>query len=103
MDIIAVLTTTESLEQARAISEALVQRKLAACVQVSSIESFYTWEGGMQQDQEYRLLIKTTQERYDEVQSTILELHSYDLPAIVAFEFSHAYTPYADWVSESVG
>ena len=102
MDIIAVLTTTESLEQARAISEALVQRKLAACVQVSSIESFYTWEGATQQDQEYRLLIKTTRERYDDVQSAILELHSYDLPAIVAFGLSHAYTPYADWVSESV-
>ena len=102
MDIIAVMTTTDSVEEARAISESLVEGSLAACVQVSSIESFYTWKGAMQNDQEYRLLIKTTRERYDEVQSAILELHSYDLPAIVAVEFSNAYALFADWVAESV-
>jgi periplasmic divalent cation tolerance protein len=102
MDIIAVLTTTASLEQARAIADALVERGLAACVQISSIESFYTWEGATQNDREYRLLIKTTGERYADVQSAILELHSYELPAIVAVELSHAYSPYAEWVAGSV-
>ena len=103
MDIIAVLTTTDSLAEARTIASALVERKLAACVQISSIESVYTWEGETQNDREHRLLIKTTAERYADVESTILELHSYDLPAVVAFEFSHAHAPFADWVAESVG
>lgn len=102
MDIIAVLTTTDSIEQARAISAALVERKLAACVQVSSVESCYSWDGAIQNDQEFRLLIKTTKARYEDVQSAILQLHSYDLPAIVAIEFTHAYPPFAEWIAGSV-
>ena len=103
MDIIAVLTTTGSLAEAQTIAGALVERKLAACVQISSIESVYTWEGETHKDPEHRLLIKTTAERYADVESAILELHSYDLPAVVAIDFSHAHAPFADWVAESVG
>ena len=102
MEIIAVLTTTDSLAEAQAIAGTLVERKLAACVQISRIESFYTWEGAIQNDQEYRLLIKTTEARYADVESAILGLHSYDLPAIVAVEFSNAYSPFAEWVAGSV-
>ena len=102
MDIIAILTTTDSLEEAQTIASALVERKLAACVQISSIGSVYTWEGETQNDREHRLLIKTTAGRYADVESAILELHSYDLPAIVAFEFSRAHAPFADWVAGSV-
>ena len=102
MDMIAVLTTTASLAEAQTIASALVERRLAACAQISSIESVYTWEGETQKDREHRLLIKTTAERYADVESAILELHSYDLPAVVAFELSHAHAPYADWVAGSV-
>lgn len=101
MDIIAVLTTTDSLEQARIISRALVERKLAACVQVSRIESYYVWEGTAQNDKEYRLLIKTTGERYSEVEAAILELHSYELPAIVGLDITDSYEPYAEWIVEN--
>ena len=102
MDIIAVLTTTDNLAEAQTIASALVGRRLAACAQISSIESVYTWEGETHKDQEHRLLIKTTAERYADVESAIIELHSYDLPAIVAFEFSHAHAPFADWIASSV-
>ena len=102
MDIIAVLTTTDSLAEAQAIASALVERKLAACVQISNIESFYSWEGATQNDREHRLLIKTTRERYEDVQAAILGLHSYDLPAVVAVEFSDAYPRFAEWVAGSV-
>ena len=100
MDILAVLTTTDSLEQARAIADELVQRKLAACVQISSIESYYAWEGAIQHDEEFRLLIKTSRERFADLESAILELHSYELPAIVGFDITRAYEPYAAWVVE---
>lgn len=101
MDIIAVLTTTDSLEHARVIADALVERRLAACVQISSIESYYTWEGATQNDKEHRLLIKTARERYADIQSAILELHSYELPAIVGLDITDSYEPYAKWIVEN--
>jgi periplasmic divalent cation tolerance protein len=102
MDTIAVMTTTDSLDEARSIAAALVERRLAACAQISSIQSFYTWQGAVQNDDEFRILIKTAAERYADVEAAILELHSYDLPAIVAFDFAQAYGPYAEWVADSV-
>ena len=102
MSTIAIMTTTDSRDEARSIAAALVERKLAACAQISSIQSYYTWEGEVQDDDEFRVLIKTTEDRYADVEAAILELHSYDLPAIVAFDITHAYGPYADWVTDSV-
>jgi periplasmic divalent cation tolerance protein len=52
---IAIVTTTDSLEEARSIAAALVERKLAACAQISSIESYYTWQGTVQNDEEFRV------------------------------------------------
>jgi len=101
MRTIAVLTTIDSLERAREISRALVDRKLAACAQISAIESVYAWNGEIQNEMEYRILVKTTDERYAEVESAILDLHSYDLPAVVAIEFSRVYEPYDVWVAEN--
>ncbi len=103
MTILAVLTTIDSREKADAIARALVSRGLAACVQISSIDSVYFWEGDVQEDREFRLLIKTTGERYEEVEAAIRELHSYDLPAVMAFPMTHTYRPFADWVAEHSG
>ena len=100
MKLIAVMTSTDSAEEARRIADTLVERKLAACVQVSAIESVYTWDGATQRDDEYRLLIKTAAERYPDVEAAILELHSYDLPAIYAFGMEHVYEPFGKWVAE---
>lgn len=103
MHTIAIMTTTDSLEEARSISATLVERRLAACAQISSIQSYYSWEGAVQNDDEFRILLKTTDERYAEAEAAILELHSYDLPAIVAFDITQAYGPYADWVADTTG
>lgn len=103
MHTIAIMTTTDSLEEARSISATLVERRLAACAQISSIQSYYSWEGAVQNDEEFRILLKTTEERYAEAEAAILELHSYDLPAIVAFDITQAYGPYADWVADTTG
>ena len=84
MSTIAIMTTTDSLDEARAIAAALVERKLAACAQISSIQSFYAWEGAVQNDDEFRVLVKTTGDRYADAEAAIVEMHSYDLPAIVA-------------------
>ena len=102
MSIIAIMTTTDSLDEARSIAAALVERKLAACVQISPIQSYYRWQGAVQNDEEFRILIKTVEERYADVEAAILELHSYDLPAVLALDVTHAYGPYGEWVNDSV-
>jgi periplasmic divalent cation tolerance protein len=101
MKTIVVLTTIDNLEDARAIASALVERKLAACVQVSTIESVYAWQGAVQNDTEYRVVAKTTADRYADVEAAILDLHTYDLPAIYALDVAEAYAPYAEWVAEN--
>jgi periplasmic divalent cation tolerance protein len=101
MDIIAVLTTTDTAECAAAIAEALVKRRLAACVQISEIDSVYSWQGAIQNDREYRVMAKTLASRYADIETAIRELHSYDLPAIYAIELTEVFAPYADWVAEN--
>lgn len=99
--LIAIMTTTESMTAAQDIARALVERRLAACVQVTEIESFFNWEGEAQNEREFRVLVKSTKARYPDVESAIRELHGYDLPAIVAFDFTDAWGPYAEWVEEN--
>ena len=101
MNTIAVLTTIDSEERARAMAESLVERKRAACVQISAIDSVYEWQGAIQNDREYRLMAKTIASRYADIEAAIRELHTYDLPAIYAIELTEVFAPYADWVAEN--
>ena len=101
MNTIAVLTTIDSEERARAMAESLVDRKLAACVQISAIDSVYEWQGAIQNDREYRLMAKTLASRYADIEAAIRELHTYELPAIYAIELTEVFAPYADWVAEN--
>ncbi len=101
---IAVVTTVSSLAEAQSLARSLVERKLAACAHISEIESFYIWNDAVQNEKEFRILFKTTDERYQVVEVAIRELHSYELPAIYAFPLEHVYAPYAAWIeSNSVG
>lgn len=101
---IAVVTTVGSLGEAQSMARALVERRVAACAQISEIDSFYIWHGSVQNEKEFRLLFKTTDERYQAVEAAIKELHSYELPAIHAFALEHVYAPYAAWIeSNSAG
>lgn len=101
LDPIAVVTTVGTLADAQAIARLLVERRLAACAQISQIQSIYRWQGAVHDEPEYRLVIKTTRERYRMVESAIRELHPYDLPAIHALAFDEAYAPYAQWIGDS--
>ena len=101
MKIIAVYTTVGSREVARAIAESLVRRGLAACAQISQIESFYAWNGTIENEAEFRVLLKTVEARYDAVDAAIRELHPYELPAIHAVAFERVYPPYAQWIGDN--
>src|SRR5512139_3140819 len=98
---IAVVTTVGSKKEARALAHALVEAKLAACAQISRIESAYAWKGTIEHGKEYRVLFKTTNESYDAVERAICDLHSYELPAIHAFAFEHVLPAYAAWIGEN--
>ena len=97
---IAVFTTIGNWGQARVLARAVVERGLAACAQLSEIESFYVWDGALQQDPEVRIVLKTTDDLYDAVEAAVRELHPYELPAIHAVALDRVYEPYARWVIE---
>ena len=98
MKFIAVITTLGSRDQAQRMARALVERGLAACAQISEIESFYRWDGALHNEPEFRVLFKTSDENYASVEQAIRELHSYDLPAIHAYAIEHIDGPYAAWL-----
>ena len=102
-DKLLVLTTSGSEAEARKIAQALVERRLAACVNiVPRIQSVYRWEGKVEQVEEFLLLIKTVKAREEEVRAAICELHSYDVPECIAIPIESGSAEYLKWLSDSV-
>lgn len=98
-----VLTTAGSQEEARKIAHALVERKLAACVNiVPGIESVYRWQGKVESAAEWLLLIKTEGAMFERVRDAIQELHSYDLPECIMLEIAGGSTAYLGWVKANI-
>jgi periplasmic divalent cation tolerance protein len=98
-----VLTTCGSLEEARSIAHALVERQLAACVNiVPQIESVYRWQGEIETATEWLLAIKTTAEAFDRLREVLVELHSYELPECIEIPVEDGSTAYLEWIGESV-
>jgi len=97
-----VLTTAGSQEEAQKIAHALVERRLAACVNiVPRIESVYRWQGKVETAQEWLLIVKTQATAFDRVRDAIKELHSYDLPECVMLEIAGGSDEYLEWIAES--
>jgi periplasmic divalent cation tolerance protein len=97
-----VVTTVATAEQARTLARAMVEQRLAACAQITAIESVYRWHGAVEQDAEQRVLFKTTAAGYARLEAAIRAQHPYELPAIHAISTTHAWGPYAEWVDECV-
>ena len=103
-DKVLVLTTAGSEEEARQIATELVERRLAACVNiVPQIQSVYRWEGKVETAEEFLLIIKTTKTRSADVQAAITELHSYELPESIVISMENGSAEYLKWIEESVG
>lgn len=102
-DYLQVLTTAGSEDEAERISAALVERRLAACVQIlGPISSRYRWQGETEQAREWICLAKTETSRYPELEAAIRELHSYDEPEIVATPIVAGSAGYLAWLGESL-
>jgi periplasmic divalent cation tolerance protein len=98
-----VLSTTGSREEGEKIAHALVERRLAACVNlVGPIASVYRWQERVERAEEFLLIIKTTAESFPDVRDAIQELHSYELPECIALPIEAGSAEYLDWISDSL-
>jgi periplasmic divalent cation tolerance protein len=94
-----VVTTAGSEDEARRIASALVERRLAACVNVMPrIQSTYRWKDAIERAEEWMLLVKTRRERFDAVAAAIHELHSYELPEVVMLDVLRGDPRYLAWI-----
>jgi len=101
---VQVLTTVEKREEAETIARALVEKRLAACVQVvGPIISTYRWKGEIETAEEWQCLVKTRRELYPQVERAIRRLHSYEVPEIIATPIVAASADYLEWLNENVG
>ena len=94
-----ILNTCPDLETAEAIANTLVDEELAACVNIiPGVRSVYIWEGQRTTSQEHLLLIKAMASDYEAIEETILELHPYELPEVIAVSISAGLPDYLDWL-----
>jgi periplasmic divalent cation tolerance protein len=99
-----VLVTCATLEEARKIARHVVEKRLTACVNIvtHAVESFYAWEGKLENSSEYLLIMKTTEERLEELQKQTISLHSYDTPEFIVLPVVAGSEEYLKWVGENV-
>lgn len=101
---ILVLTQMPDVASAQALSRALVEARLAACVSIGApVESLYHWRGEIETATEVPVVIKTRADRYPDVEAAIRARHPYELPEILAVPVDHGYAPYVDWLVKEAG
>jgi periplasmic divalent cation tolerance protein len=97
-----ILVTAPSREEAEAIAQTLISAKLAACVTLLPVHSVYTWQGEIQKEDEWQLLIKSQLDRFPQLEAKIREVHSYEVPEIIALPILTGSQSYLSWISEQV-
>jgi periplasmic divalent cation tolerance protein len=103
-DRLVVLSTVGKAEDAERIARALVERGLAACVNVvPAVTSIYRWKGKVERDEERLLVIKTRAERFAALRQALVSLHPYEVPEAIALPITAGHQPYLEWLDESVG
>jgi periplasmic divalent cation tolerance protein len=101
MKTIIIQTTCSTKEEAKKIAEVLIKEKLAACVQLSEIESLYVWNEKFCCDNETLMSAKTRKENFEKVKSKIKELHSYDVPEIIQIDITNASKKYLKFIGDN--
>ena len=102
-DLVIVLTTITE-EHADALARALIDERLAACVNVHApMRSTYRWKGEVESDAERPLVIKTTANRIGALEAQLRKIHPYELPEFIVVRAEHASEAYEAWVAENVG
>ncbi|MHC1574228.1 MAG: divalent-cation tolerance protein CutA [Candidatus Methanogasteraceae archaeon] len=102
MDELVVILCAAPLDRSEEIAKALIEERLAACVNITGVKSYFRWEGGYCAEKEDLLIIKTRKDRTKEIISKIAELHSYEVPEIIALPIIEGYDRYLEWVGGEV-
>jgi periplasmic divalent cation tolerance protein len=95
---VIVMTACTDEDQAERLAAALVEKRLAACVQASGITSTYRWKGTVEKSQEVRLMVKAKAADYPAIEALIVALHSYDLPEVLAIPVIAGSSAYLEWI-----
>jgi periplasmic divalent cation tolerance protein len=102
-DKIVVLSTCGSAEEAERIARALVEKRLAACVNVMpAVRSFYRWKGAIEDEQELLLVIKSSRGLFDQLRAEIERLHSYEVPEVIAVPVVDGSEGYLEWLEREL-
>ena len=101
MDMRLVLVTHPNREHAERITRGVIDAKLAACVLVADVKSFYNWEGKLNQDDEVVTILKTSTDKVTDLEKYIETNHDYDVPAIISFQ-ANANENYGNWLNEQL-
>ncbi len=98
---IVVMMTASNAEEATRIADVLVERRLAACVQIlPQITSIYVWQGEVQREAEVFILAKSVQVKFAELERAVRAIHSYETPEIIALPIAEISEPYLSWLSK---
>jgi periplasmic divalent cation tolerance protein len=100
-----VFVTCRTLAESRKIARGVIQKRLAACVNVllSPMNSYYTWKGKVEVAREYLLVMKTSSKRLEELEKEVKLLHSYQVPEFIALAITDGSRAYLSWLKQSVG
>lgn len=101
MKIIIIQTTCKDKKEAKKIAKVLLKEKLAACIQISLVDSFYMWKNEICNEGENLLSIKTKKENFKKIQRKIKEIHSYDLPEIISFDITNVSSEYKKFIKQN--
>jgi periplasmic divalent cation tolerance protein len=100
---IVVLSTCSSQAEAEKIASALVEKRLAACVNlIPGVQSIYRWRGGVERSEEVVLVIKSSRELFDRLRGELLKMHSYEVPEIVALQIVDGGEGYLAWMEREL-
>lgn len=97
-----ILVTAAAKTEAEMIARSLVASKLAACVTLFPVQSIYTWQDQIEQSEEWQLIIKSDLDRFADLEAKIRDLHSYEVPEIVALPIMAGSQSYLHWMSQQV-
>jgi periplasmic divalent cation tolerance protein len=101
---IAVLSTAGSIDSAQRIARHLVDRRLAACVNIlPGVISIYRWKGAIQESAEWMLIMKTRRECFPALRDELKAVHEYEVPEIVALDITDGLPDYLDWIGQESG
>lgn len=98
-----VMTTVSNKEQAEKLANMVLEARLAACVQIQEITSYYRWDGRINRDGEQLLYFKTTSDKYQALEALLVANHSYDTPEILQLPVAAGFEKYLGWMQREVG